>query len=500
MSLRSFQLTYFLGIDAGGTALKAAIYDETGQEIQASRIRCHNIHPYPGFVERDPEQMWNSVASVVRSAIESAQISGDDIACVAATGFGCGIFLLDGDGRPTRNAIVSSDMRSQSTVDALRSDDRFSQLQKMAMQRQRAGTTVALLDWFEQNEPELTDQARHVLLCKDYINFRLTGEISTDITDSTGALLASPATHQVNGVLFDNMKLQQWVNKIPKIYPSTDIVGQISASAAEQTGLAQGTPVAVGCMDVHAVSLASNTIDSSVLGICLGTWGINYRILDNPELDPPYALMQMARGIDQSCLVMEGRPDSVTNLDWFLNLLGGEVHDHSIVSRACSDSVMESTKLVYLPHLKGGKGLPKGGFVGFGSETTKEQLVCAVMEGVAFQHVDDIERLYSVNHDAPKSARIVGGAAQSDEWVQLFADCLNLSVETVCATEQGALGAAIIAATALGVFPSQNAASAAMTGIKKKFQPNADRFRNYSKKRERYRRVQEALSDLWKTY
>ena len=155
---------------------------------------------------------------------------------------------------------------------------------------------------------------------------------------------------------------------------------------------------------------------------------------------------------------------------------------------------------VQLLSANGGKGLPKGGFLRAGSETTKEQLVCAVMEGVAFQHADDVEQLYSVCHDAPKSARVVGGAAQSDEWVKLFADCLDLPVETVCGNEQGALGAAIIAATASGTFVSQETASGAMASIKKRFQPNADRFQIYSRKRERYRRAHAALGDFWQTW
>ncbi len=355
-------MSFFLGIDAGGTAAKAAVYDASGCEIHSARTRLGNIYPRPGYVERNPEQMWEAIARVICGTIRGAGIPADGIECVSATGFGCGIFLLDDAGHPVRNAIVSSDMRSQGVVDVLVKGDHYDTLQRLAMQRHRAAATVNLIDWIEQGEPEIANQARNLLLCKDYINFRLTGTVGTDVTDSTGGMLASPATCKKNEDLLEEMRLGHWVGRIPNIFKSTDIVGHVSETAAEETELASGTLVAAGCMDVHAVSLASGVIDNSMLGICLGTWGINFIILAQARQSAPYCLMQMARGIGQSSLVMEGSPDSAVNLDWLLSIMGPGTRVEPISRIACRDTLIDPSNVVYLPHLTGGKGQPKTGF------------------------------------------------------------------------------------------------------------------------------------------
>ena len=493
-------MTYFLGIDVGSSSIKSVIVDNHGTVRASARMAYDNIIPKPGIVERDPLDMWDKTTMVIREVIANSKISTDDVGCVAATGFGCGIFLLDKQGHPVRNAVVPSDMRCAEQIRHLKQRDDYSELEQLALQSHREGTTLNLIDWFNKHEPWVSEQTRHVMLCKDYINYRLCGSLTSDITDLTGAMIASPADGQINERLFRYMHLENWLEKLPNATMSTDIAGYITKSAAAKTGLKCGTPVAAGCMDVHAVFLTAGVFENTTLGICLGTWGINAIVLDEPKTNKPFPFMQLARGEGNSCLAVEGSPDSTSTLDWFLKCFVGRSGNYSIIFEACQDETIKNSDVLFLPYLKGGKGSPKGGFLGLSFNTTTEMLVCSLMEGVVFQHVREIEKLLSYGTGSVEKSCIVGGASKNEGWLQIFSDCLNLPVETSQVDEQGAFGAAIVAAVAVGEHDSIEVAVSKMSALGVQIKPITERTKIYSEKMNRWENAVGSLKPGWSNW
>ncbi len=491
-------MTYFLGIDVGSSSIKSVVIDQHGTVIATAKRTYVNIILGPGIIERDPKDMWEKTVLVIGSVIAKAAIAADEIKCVAATGFGCGIFLLDQQGQPIRNAVVPSDMRCSTQVRELKQRDDYPVLESLALQSHREGATINLLDWFQKHEPHISEQTSHVMLCKDYINFRLCGSLTSDITDLTGAMIASPADGQVNERLIRYMQLDNWLEKLPQATLSTDITGYITKSTAQETGLKFGTPVAAGCMDVHAVFLTAGVFDKTTLGICLGTWGINAVVLDKPKTIAPFPFMQMARGEGSSCLAVEGSPNSTATLDWLLAHFINQSGEYRIINDACRDDIIKNNDVLFLPYLQGGNGLPKGGFLGLGFNTKPEMLVCSLMEGVLFQHISEIRKLYSYTTGSLKVARITGGASKSDGWIQIFSDCLGLPVETVQVSEQGAFGAAIIASVAFGVNDSIESAANEVP-VKRKA-PDSNRTKLYAEKMDRWENAVDALKPVWATW
>jgi L-xylulokinase len=364
---------------------------------------------------------------------------------------------------------------------------------------------VSLLAWFKQNRPDIVERTAHVLMCKDYIRYRLTGEISGEISDNTGTSSVDLSTGKYSTEAFAAMGIPDCIDKFPAMAHSTDICGTVTAEAAAATGLTEGTPVAGGLFDIHAAGLASGVTEPGILSCVAGTWTINQVLLDQPlrQKDIFNHSISPASG---RFLAMEGSPTSTSNLDWFIRELlserkadiakeGGEIFEYC--DRMAESVDPAESEVMFLPFLYGSNvGKPAtAAFLGLECRHERAHLVRAVYEGIMFATKTHVDRLLR-NLDTPRMVRLAGGPARSSTWVHLYADTLGLPVEVVNVSEMGALGAAMCAAVSVGYHTDISAAAEKMVKTGTAVDPDPDRVSVLAGKYRRYRDTLESLKSL----
>ena len=489
-------MSLFLGVDVGGTVIKAAVFDAQGREISAGTSPMANSHPMPGRSERDPIAMWEASAAAIRAALAAPEVEKAGIAAVCCTGHGNGVYVFDHDMQPACPGIISSDNRTYELCETLMAGPSGADLVAQSEQRLRPASTPLFLLWFDRHAPEVTRTARHVLLCKDYVRYRLTDSIDSDLNDLSGSQLVHVRTGDYDDKLFETLGVGHWRDRMPRIRRNTEIVGTVTTAAAAATGLRAGTPVVAGTMDLDAVALASGLMRPGELAVCAGTWSINLVVQDKPA-GPPFPLMQCLDQDGKRFVVVEGSPTSATNLAWFKEGLFGDTLNYERISAMVESIAPQASRLVYLPYIHGGLGAPRAAFVGLGIENGPAELLRALFEGVVFKHRAHVRDLIQVTGSRPHVARLSGGAARSDVWAQMFADVLEIPVEVATGSELGALGCAICAAVATATHPSFGAAIQEMVRIERRFEPRPEMSEVYRHKCADWEKVDNRLGPTW---
>lgn len=499
-------MPYLLGIDNGGTFVKAGIIDEQGKMLAVAREPVHNITPQPGFTERDMEELWQQNAKVIRRAIKAAGVPSDEIKGISFSGHGKGLYLIDRDGKPAYQGILSTDTRAWEYVKLWGKDGTKEKVFQKTFQDILACQPVSLLAWLKDHDHSVLERTRYIFSVNDYIRFRLTGEAFGEYTVLSGGNLVNMTTFQYDRELLQLFGLEEIYDKLPPLRYPAEICGCVTKEAASLTGLAEGTPTAAGMFDVDACGLASGLNQEDALCMIAGTWSINEYITKRPITNGTVALNSMYC-IPGYFLIEESSPTSAGNMEWFINNLlsyekkeakenGESIYD--LTNRLVEEIPPEDLKIIFLPFLNGSNedAQAKGTFIGLTDFDQKAHMLRAVYEGIVFSHVTHVKRLLR-NRTAPKTIRLAGGAANSPVWVQIFADALQIPIETVSCQEQGIMGAAIAAGVGTGVFTSYEEASKKVVTVKEIVYPRKEYGKIYEQKYRRYRAVIESLSDVW---
>jgi len=496
---------YLLGIDNGSTMSKAALYALDGTELGVAGRKAGLLQPHAGWSERDAEAVWEHTADAIAAVIEKTGIDPADIACVACTGHGNGLYLVDANGRPVRNAINSTDARAQAYVDKWLADGVDEAVLPKTAQCLWAAQPNALLSWLRDNEPEALAEASAVLMCKDYIRAQLTGQIHAELTDMSGTSLMNVVTGEYDNEVLRLFGIEDMARLLPPLVQSADICGEITAEAAARTGLKQGTPVAGGMFDIDACALSSGIIDERQMSLVAGTWGNNQYIAREPLIDQGL-FMTSCYSVPGWYLMLEGSPTSASNLEWFVTEFcaaereAAEAAGRSIFD-ICNDEVAsiapDEACITFLPFLYGSnmQGNAASCLVGLEGRHKRPHVLRAIYEGIVFGHNTHLQRLLQFR-ERPEVIRFTGGAARSTVWVQMFADCFQIPIEIPAGTELGALGAAIAAAVAVGCHAGYADAVSAMTRIARRQEPDSSKAAVYAESFNRYKAVAAALAGL----
>jgi L-xylulokinase len=470
-----------IGIDAGGTMTKVVLFDMQGNELGCERQPNHMLMPYPGWTERDAEQMWFATCLSIQALLEKTQTDSADILAVTPSGYGGGVYLIDRNGVPVRNALVSTDTRSVPILDKWTANGVRQQVSSAIEQLVWPGQTLALMAWMQEYEPGVLDRTAHVLSCKDYLRMRLSGDISTDPTDA-GILNVSRS--EIATEAFKAASLHKWLEKLAPLGAATEVVGTVTVAAARETGLKPGTPVVRGVYDVVGCALATGVTNSNQLAAVAGTFSIHSTLHKKPALDPmPH--IQTPYPIAGEILATTATPTSASNLEWFCKTAMQAEAEKANASglsiyEVCNDMVAgtlpSENKVQFFPFLYDGpRGAPSG-FSGMTASTSMADLLRAIYEGVVFAHRTDFNYLLTGPDAAkPNVIRFAGGPSRSEIWSQMFADGLGLPVEIANGAELGAKGGAICAAVATGAYASVTEAMAKMVKIERRFEPDAER-------------------------
>ena len=486
---------------------KAALYSNTGNEIAVEAIETEQLIPQPGFAERDMDVMRDAIYTTIRKTLRKAEIDAADIVGIACCGHGKGLYLWGKDGRPVRNAILSSDNRAYAYMLRWKADGTEEKAYRMSLQQVMACQPVALLNWLRDNEPEALNRTKWIFACKDFARFCLTGEARAELTDYSGDNLVNLRTKQYDMELLACYGISDLFEKLPPLCRATEICGTVDREAAEATGLLPGTPVAGGMFDIDACLLAVDAAREDRLCAIAGTWSINEYICREPVVDGSVRMNSVF--CDPAYyLVEESSATSAGNNEWFIRTMLPELRTAcrergSSVYELCNgmvESVPASEFVpIFLPFLYASNVHPnaKSCFIGMTGYHTRAHMIRSVYEGIVYCHKYHIDALLRSRRKPFEQIRLAGGVARSPVWSQMFADIMQIPVETVDVNETGTLGCAIAAAVAAGEYSDIYEASRRMVHVGARFLPNGANAEAYQSRYRMYCRAIEALDPLW---
>ena len=497
---------YLLGIDNGSTVSKAAVFDLHGQEIAVASCKAETVYPHPGWTERDMETLWQSTACAIREAIAKSGVRPEAIAGVGNTGHGNGLYLLDKQGRPLRNGIQSMDSRAADVLAEWNQRNLFSQIFPFTLQSFWPAQPNALLVWLKQNEPQNYERIGAILMVKDYIKYCLTGECTGDTTDMSGANLMDVRNRCYSRELMALYDLAEVYEALPPLKQSFEAVGQVTAVAAQETGLAAGTPVVGGLFDVDASAIGSGAVNVDQACLVMGSWSINEVITRDPIVDPGLFMTTLFAEPGRF-LTIEGSATSATNLEWFVNQCCGDERAEAkrrgiSVYDVCNEEVASlapgSANIIFHPFLYGSNVQPtaRAGFYGIAGWHTRAHLLRALYEGVVFGHLSHIEKLRAAGARI-STARLAGGGARSSVWSQMFADMIQVPMEISDGNEVGARGAALSAGIGAGVYRDYAEAVQEAVSVVRVHEPIPANTSLYLERYAEYRRLAQVMQEPW---
>ncbi len=495
---------YLMGIDNGGSLIKCALFSLSGREAASATRRIELETPAPGHTERDNGEIWRGNVEAIREVLERAGVKGDEVLGVAVCGYGNGITFLDDGGKPVHPAVVSTDSRATDYVNRYAADGTLKEVYAITQQDIWPAQPVALIPWFRDHQPDVLRRASHVQFIKDYVRYRLTGELCGEITDASGTNLFDLATRRYDERLFRLAGIEDCLPMFPKrIVASTEMAGRVTELAAKETGLKAGTVVAGGLFDIDACAASSGILGDDALCLVSGTWSINeYVTRDMAEGRGKYSTTLAY--LPGYYLIAESSPTSASKFEWYLDKLHGASLpglSRKEQYRRCDELVdsirPDQSDLIFVPYLYGSNSYPsdRGAFFNLSGFYGREHLLRAVFEGIIFSSCLHVERL-GRGREPFQTARLSGGVAKSAVWAQMLADALGIRIEIVEGSELGALGAAMCAGICCGEFQDFAAAGRAMVRLSRSHTPRKEFFGIYREKFERFKRAIAALDSF----
>lgn len=474
-----------LGIDAGLTAIKAVLFDLAGQTRVVARVATPLSVGADGRSEIDMASQWRATCQAIRSALSQTGADAGQIAGIGVSGHGNGAYLLDRHGAPLEPAISSMDHRALPVLNVFDPTTRC-MLRELTLQTLWSGQPGLILRWLRQYEPAGYRQIGTVFFCKDWLRYCLTGVIATDYTDISASGLYAVRSRSYDEALLEQLEIPEARMWLPEVWPSYQVIGPVTVVAAEQTGLAAGTPVVAGLFDVTANALGAGLVDEGRFCTVGGTWSLNIGLSLQPRV--PVAIRQCTIYADESFYSnIDSSATSAANLEWFLRrVLGGRV-THADFERVLREAQPTDDAPLFLPFVYGGlrDDAPGGGFLGLRSTHTHDDLLVAVAEGIAFAHRYHLENL---RREGLTGDRVLftGGASRNRPLGQIMADVLQLPVTTPAAEETGALGASIVAAVGIGAYASIREAASQMVHEQETLPFSSVRRDFYARRYERF--------------
>jgi L-xylulokinase len=365
------------------------------------------------------------------------------------------------------------------------------------------GQAIPLLYWIKANEEQNYKKTHRILLCKDWIKYKLTGICSTDYTDASNSGLINLNTKNYDSDIYKLYDLKEISEKLPKLSRSEEIIGYITKEAADETGLIKGTPVVAGCIDVVACILGSGLYDDSAFSLISGTWSINSAITENISKSPDI-MYSILFADAKKFLVMDSSPTSAVNLEWFLSEILEKMNcislDRKQIYKKIDEEIikikLDKSGIFYFPFIYKSKLAKKveGMFYGFNASHNIYHLIFSIYEGVVFAHNMHIANLKKGGIER-NHAIISGGASNSSLWCQMFADILNMEILTTQTSEVGVLGLAICQGLGTGMFDNIKDAISKLVRIKSSFKPDPDKNVIYMNRYDEFQKIFQLLDN-----
>jgi xylulokinase len=467
-------MSHLLGIDIGTSGTKTLICDHDGRVVATAMAEHPISSPRPGWSEQNPQDWWKTAIVATKAVCKRAGIRGGDVGAIGLSGQMHGSVFLAGDEKPLRPALLWNDQRTAEQCAQIESAAGGRQaLIELVANPALTGFTAPKILWVRQHEPKVYDKTRHILLPKDYIRYRMTGQYATEVSDASGTLLLDVVNRTWSARLLELLRIDKAL--LPRLYESQEVSGELTPAGAAALGLRAGTPVVGGGGDQAAGAVGNGIVNAGIVSATLGTSGVVFAHSEQPTRDPRGRVHTMCHAVEGKWCVFGCMLSAGGSFQWFRNQLGAaeiaaakkkKLDPYELLIAQARSAPPASEGLQFLPYLTGERcphpdPLARGGWIGLTARTTRAMLIRSVLEGVTFGMRDVLEIMRGMGLVCTQ-VRASGGGSRSPFWRQLQADIYRIPIVLTNATEGPAYGAALLAGVGAGVWNSVPQAAAAI--------------------------------------
>jgi len=490
----------FLGIDLGTSSVKIIVMDEEGKVIGSVSKEYPVFYPEQGWAEQNPEDWWKATKEGIKELIEKNKIDSKTIKAIGFSGQMHGLVTLDEKDNVLMPAILWCDQRTGEECEYITELVGKEKLSKYTGNKALTGFTAPKLLWVKKHRQEIYDKIRHILLPKDYIRFKLTGDYATDVSDASGTLLFDVENRRWSKEMLHALQISEDI--LPKCYESSQVTGRISKEAAEGTGLEEGTLVVGGGGDQAVGAVGTGTVESGIISVAMGTSGVVFASQKEYAVDSENRLHSFCHANNQ-WHVMGVMLSAASCLKWWVEAVNkGDAKTFDELLCEAEKIPAGSEGLIFLPYLMGERTpysdpYGRGCFIGLSITHTRAHMTRAILEGVAFGLKDSLQLVKNLNIPI-NEVRVSGGGAKSKLWRQILADIFEARIDMINSVDGPSYGAAILAAVGAGRYNSVNEACSKMIKITESVHPNEVNKDKYGKMYSIYTSLYGKLKDTFK--
>ncbi len=477
-------MAYLLGIDIGTSGTKTLICDEDGKVLATAMAEHRIFSPKPGWSEQNPQDWWTATVTATKAVLKKAKVKGAEVSAVGLSGQMHGSVFVGQGSKVLRPALLWNDQRTQKQCDEITATaGGREKLIDLVANPALTGFTAPKILWVRENEPKVYEKTRQILLPKDYIRFRMTGEFASEVSDASGTLLLDVVNRKWSDKLLGLLKIDKAL--LPAVHESHEVTGTITGGAAAELGLKEGTPVVGGAGDQAAGAVGNGIVKAGIVSATLGTSGVVFAHSDQPVRDPLGRVHTMCHAVEGKWCVFGCMLSAGGSFQWFRNQLGAQeiiaakkqkVDPYQLLIEVAESAPAGSEGLYFLPYLTGERcphpdPNARGAWIGLTQRTTRAMIVRSLLEGVTYGMRDALEIMQQMNIPVAQ-VRASGGGARSDFWRHLQADVYKQPIVLTNAAEGPAYGVAILAGVGTGVWDSVEQACASSIKQTTKVTPN----------------------------
>ena len=487
----------FIGVDLGTSAVKLLLMDDAGKILNMVSREYPIAYPHPGWAEQNPEDWLRETMSGIREL--TADCDRSQIAGIGAGGQMHGLVVLDREDRVLRPAILWNDGRTAAETEYLNTEIGKEKLSQYTANIAFAGFTAPKLLWMRSHEPDLFAKIEKIMLPKDYINYMLTGVHCTDVSDASGMLLLDVENKRWSPEMLRICGIRE--SQLARIFESYEPVGTLKPEMAQTLDLPTNVVVCAGAGDNAAAAVGTATVGNGRCNISLGTSGTIFISSRQFGVDPHNALHAFAHADGSYHLMGCMLSAASCNRWWMEDIL--QTREYSSEQRNITDDRLGRNAVFFLPYLMGERSphndpAARGMLIGMTMDTDRTDMTQAILEGVAFGMRDSLEVARLLGIDIRRS-KICGGGAKSPLWRRIFANVLNLEIDTVETEEGPGYGGAILAAVACGRYSSVEAAADALVRVTETITPDPVIAARYEERYRKFRSIYPTVKGLFPT-
>ncbi|MBX2820356.1 MAG: xylulokinase [Rhodothermaceae bacterium] len=488
-------MPYLLGLDSSTTATKALLIDEKGRVLGVASSHYDYETPHPLWTEQHPELWWEGTVSSIRKLIDELDVDPNQITGIGLTGQMHGLVLLDNNQEVLRPALLWNDQRTGSQCNTIRTRLGKENLIAITGNDALTGFTAPKIVWVQEEEPDIYARARHILLPKDYVRLKLTGELASDKAGAAGTLLFDVAKRDWSPEVLKALDINP--SFMPQTFEGTEVTGRLTREASIATGLPSGIPVVGGGGDQAAQAVGVGAVKEGIVALTLGTSGVIFASSNTPAIEPDGRLHAFCHAVPDRWHMMGVMLSAAGSLRWYRDTTAPDV-SFADLSQEVESVPPGCEGLLFLPYLTGERTphpdpYARGAFIGLTVRHQRKHMTRAVLEGVGFGLKDSFTLIEGSG--LPKAERVLisGGGAKSPQWRQILADILNAELSTVNTAEGAAFGAALLAGIGAGVWPDIDAAHNEVIKVTGTTKPNPASAERYDIFYRLYRELYPAL-------